>query len=362
MTDDRAWLRDAARFPVAFAQVREDPLLDGRVLDLCGDGARVLMVASGGCTAAALAARGGAVELHLVDPNPAQLALARLKLALVAEATPAERLRLMGHEPLPPPERLREIEERLGRLSLAADSLGPPEDVARLGPDHAGRYECLFAALRQALVEHRQALDDLVRLDDAAEQSRRVAPATALGAALDAAFETVFALPNLVSLFGEEATRNPREPFASHFASHLRRVLAHRPAAGNPFLSQLLLGRFAPGAVHAWLAAPSPAAMPALRFTAGTMDQALERHTDAYDYVHLSNILDWLSPAAAGRTLQRAWNALAPGGRVLIRQLNSSLDIRALGPAFRWDADASERFLLDDRSFFYRSLHLGRKP
>lgn len=362
MTDDSGWRRDAARFPIAFAQVREDPLLDRRVAGLRGGRARVLMVASGGCTAAALAAWGAAGELHLVDPNPAQMALARLKLALVAETSPAERLRLMGHEPLPSHERGRALEDRLRRLSLPADSLGPPDEVARLGPDHAGRYELLFAALRQALTGQREAIEDLLRLDDAREQARRAAPDTRLGAALDAAFETVFALPNLVSLFGREATQNPLEPFATHFAARLRRVLADRPAAGNPFLSQLLLGRFAPGAVHAWLAAPSPAAMPALRFTTGTMDQALARHTGAYDYVHLSNILDWLSPEAAGLTLHLAWNALAPGGQVLIRQLNSSLDIRALGPAFRWDAGAAERFILEDRSFFYRSLHLGGKP
>src|SRR5262245_4393069 len=362
MTDDAGWLRDAARFPIAFAQVREDPLLDRRVVERCGGRARVLMVASGGCTAAALAAWGGAEELHLVDANPAQLALARLKLALVAETAPADRVRLMGHEPLPARERGRALEDRLRRLSLPADSLGPPDEVARLGPDHAGRYEFLFAALRRALTGQREAIEDLLRLNDVREQARRAAPDTPLGSALDVGFGTVFALPNLVSLFGREATQNPLEPFAVHFAGRLRRVLALQPAAGNPFLSQLLLGRFAPGAVHAWLGAPIPGAMPALRFTAGTMDQALARHTGAFDSVHLSNILDWLSPEAAGRTLHLAWNALARGGRVLIRQLNSSLDIRALGPAFRWDADASESFLLEDRSFFYRSLHLGRKP
>ena len=361
MTTASPWVRDAVRFPLAFAQVREDPLLDRRVVELCGGRARVLMVASGGCTAAALAAWGGVSELHLVDPNPSQMALARLKLDLLGEA-PADRRRLMGHEALPSQARRHALEMRLLSASLPLDIIGPPDDVARLGPDHAGRYERLFAAFREALADSREALEELLRQDDPEEQSRRVEPGTTLGSALDAAFDDAFALPNLVALFGQEATRNPLEPFARHFAGRLRWVLGRQATDRNPFLWQLLLGRFAPGAAHAWLTAPSPAAMPALRWTVGTMDEALERHSGAFDFVHLSNILDWLSPDAAARTLRLASNTLATGGWVFVRQLNSSLDIPSLGPAFRWEAEPSEQLLQEDRSFFYRSLHLGRKP
>jgi len=41
------------------------------------------MVASGGCTAAVLATMPNVAAIHLVDANPAQLALARLKLRLL---------------------------------------------------------------------------------------------------------------------------------------------------------------------------------------------------------------------------------------------------------------------------------------
>ena len=52
--------------------------------------------------------------------------------------------------------------------------------------------------------------------------------------------------------------------------------------------------------------------------------------------------------------------ALRPGGRVVIRQLNSTLDIPNLGPSFEWEEDGAT--INDhDRSFFYRALHLGRR-
>ena len=48
------WVCDATAWPVAFAQVREDPLLDMSVVDRLGSGAAVALIASGGCTAGPL--------------------------------------------------------------------------------------------------------------------------------------------------------------------------------------------------------------------------------------------------------------------------------------------------------------------
>jgi S-adenosylmethionine-diacylglycerol 3-amino-3-carboxypropyl transferase len=79
-----AWLEDGEVLPVAFAQVREDPRLDLEVVERIGSGARILMVASGGETVAALAAFAREARVWAVDPNPAQLALGRLKLRLGA--------------------------------------------------------------------------------------------------------------------------------------------------------------------------------------------------------------------------------------------------------------------------------------
>jgi S-adenosylmethionine-diacylglycerol 3-amino-3-carboxypropyl transferase len=356
-----AWVVEAERQPLAFAQVREDPWLDGWMVERLGHNVRVIQVASGGCTAAFLAASGRVAHLHLVDPNPAQLALTRLKLRLLQSASTPRRLAVLGHAPMPASERGAILTENLTGLSIEANALGRDGLAERVGPDHAGRYELVFAELRAELAPLSAELTALLRMRGSLEQARRVDPATALGRALDDAFDKVMALPNLVRLFSEQATRNAVEPFARHFARRTRHLLATMPAFDNPYVWQMLAGRFPESVVYPWLTTNPPQRMPEVSWYCGAMTDALKERPGAFDFVHLSNILDWLSPDEARVTLDRAAAALRPGGLTLIRQLNSTLDIPALGPQFEWDRVIADGMHVYDRSFFYRALHLGRK-
>src|SRR5258705_13576674 len=103
-------------------------------------------------------------------------------------------------------------------------------------------------------------------------------------------------LPNLVGLFGAAATRNRCEPFSRHFARRTRHALASLPAADNPYLWQMLQGRFPEAIVYPWLNAASPDRMPEVEWTVTSMADALLGFLEAFDFIHLSNILDWLSP------------------------------------------------------------------
>jgi S-adenosylmethionine-diacylglycerol 3-amino-3-carboxypropyl transferase len=356
------WVHEAAALPIAFAQVREDALLDHWVVQSLGEQVRVIMIASGGCTAAALAASPQVASLHFVDPNPAQLALTRLKLRLLQTASGPERAAILGHTAMEVKKRKTRLGDELKALDLHSDSLGPCDFVAEVGPDYAGRYERVFAQLREDLAPQALELEAVLHMRDPAQQARRAAPSTALGSALDESFDKVLALKSLVSLFGEGATKNPVEPFSRHFMRRTREALATLPAAENTFLWQMLAGRFPPGVVSPWLAEPIPPRFPVLTWTAGFMNEALARAKPGeFDFVHLSNILDWLTPAEARATLDQAWMALRPGGYVLIRQLNSTLAIQALAPQFDWEETTAEAWHAQDRSFFYRRLHLGRK-
>ena len=60
--------------------------------------------------------------------------------------------------------------------------------------------------------------------------------------------------------------------------------------------------------------------------------------------------------------LKRAWEALRPGGWIFIRQLNSNLDLPSMGRNLNWQDEAAEALHRRDRSFFYRKLHLAKKP
>lgn len=354
-------MENAVALPVAFAQVREDALLDQEVVNGLGAEVRLIMVASGGCTAALLASMPQVRCLRIVDANPAQLALTKLKLRLLSEPSAEQRLQLLGHLSMPAEARRQKLTVLFSEIGLAENVLGPIALVSRLGPDHVGRYERVFAALRRSLASSQTELDSLLSLSKVSEQIRAAAPESPLGSRLDEALEDVMSLPNLVRLFGAEATNNPLAPFSRHFARRIRRVLADWPACDNPYLWQMLKGRYPAGCFAPWLACAAPKPFPEIAFANASMEQALESAGEPCDFIHLSNILDWLSPKAAARMLQLAGRSLKPGGRIFIRQLNSALDIRRAGAMFEWLDKESEALHKKDRSFFYRALHLGRR-
>jgi S-adenosylmethionine-diacylglycerol 3-amino-3-carboxypropyl transferase len=358
-----AWAKEAARLPIAFSQVREDPRIDEALIREARPNAKVLMIASGGDTAALLAATGRVAELHLVDINVAQLALTDFKLRLLETATPAARLAALGHAANANADGQGTLQRFIQHRGYPSDIFGPTDFVASVGPEHAGRYEVLFQQLRSRLQDFRSELEALLELDDVAEQSRRVAAETPLGQALDRAFDDVMRLENLVCLFGEGATRNAQRSFSSHFAARLRHVLGTLPARGNPFLAQLLLGSFRHSVSYDWFARARAAQMPEVQMKCATALSALSAaEPDSFDLVHLSNILDWLNGTEAAETLALTFRALRPGGLTVIRQLNSTLEIRDAGPRFIWRDEQAKAWLQQDRSFFYRDLFIGMKP
>ncbi len=350
------WLAEAMALPLAFAQVREDPVVDLRAIRLAGGGGgRLLMIASGGCSAAFLAARAPVERIDLVDMNPAQLALARLKLSWLVERTPRERRRLLGHAAAPADARVAVVRRDMAALGIAPDAFGP-EPVIAAGLDRGGRYEHLFARLQARLEPVRVPLARLLALRDHARQRRALAGR--LGAAIDAAIVDVMRQATLMRLFGTAATANRRRSFARHFAERTRWALSHLPAAGNPWLAQMLVGGHdAPAAP--WLALPRASRMPVIAEHRCDLATALARVDGAFTAIHCSNVLDWLAPEAAADLLERCRRRLAPGGVVIVRQLNSTLDVRACAPRFAWLA-AGNRLHARERAFFYRSLHIGR--
>jgi S-adenosylmethionine-diacylglycerol 3-amino-3-carboxypropyl transferase len=346
-----AWASRAASLPLAFAQVREDPRLDLELARRVPTGGTVVMIASGGETAACL----GRLPLRLVavDVNPAQLALARVKWNLAGIVPPEDAAALLGHLPMVAEERRRRMKSLLDQLGLAEEIFGPPDWIAERGVDHGGRYEVCFVELRARLEPWRGELEAMLNSEE---------PLKDFGAGwLDEAFAEVMSLENLVRLFGHEATQNPRRSFSGHFAARTREVIGRMPPRTNPFLWQILAGCFPPGCRYDWLEDDRPI-IAEVEWRQGKMDAVLDAMAaGSAELVHLSNILDWLSPGEAEATLRSARRVLKPGGQVILRQLNSTLEMEELDAGIAWDVELGKAMEARDRSYFYPRIHVGSR-
>lgn len=355
------WAKEVSSFPVAFSQVREDSLGDMELVQTLGRKSRILMVASGGCTAAYLVSSEAVSHLTIVDPNPAQIQLAYLKLEMLKRFQSHERLELLGHRPMPLDVRRSTLKGLFEGLGIQEDSFGPFDRTVSLGPDHIGRYEQVFARLRSALGEHEAALQELLTLSDPGKQSSFITSDTRLGQAFDQAFDSVFSLDNLIEIFGTAATSNRVQPFSDHFRRRTRIVLEGMSAATNPYLWQVFRGCYK--TLVPWIALEKLDFKVTVDSIESDMVNALKKvDPQSYDLVHLSNILDWLGPDSVEELLSLSARALRPGGATIIRQLNSTVDIPGAKSEFTWDQTFADSLLRKDRSFFYRAIHVGRKP
>lgn len=122
----------------------------------------------------------------------------------------------------------------------------------------------------------------------------------------------------------------------------------------------MLASRLPVGGMLAWMRLPRRASPPAVEYFLGDMREALEARRGGFDFIHLSNILDWLGDAERAALLDAARRALRPGGFILIRRLNSDLGATGLDCGVDWLDERAEQLNANDRSAIYAGLHLGR--
>lgn len=353
----------AAKLPIGFSIVREDSQQDLEIIKRYFPEEKIsmLMVASGGCTAALLAAQAPLKDLTIVDPNSAQIALTKLKMHMLF-LSPEKRLEILGYTTLDAAQRKVIMQGYMHALDIDHAMFGDLDVLALSGIDAQGRYEKVFEQLRKELAPYAKEIESLFLFTDIDDQAKFIASDTVLGKALDAALDNVMSQENLAGIFGPKATANRLQDFSKHFAQQIRIYLAHHPAHTSPWLAHMLLGHFYKDQTFPWLSAQCSRALPKITYCHNYMDTILEAsEPNQYHVIHLSNIIDWLTPQEVERTLQLAHRALKPGGVVVIRQLNSTIDIVKSSAYFEWNLKTAQELLYNDRSFFYRNFFIGIK-
>ena len=355
------WVQESLDLPLRFAQVREDPDLDAWVVRRLPSDATLLIVGSGGCTLAVLAPLANVGAVHVVDPTPAQLALCRVKIAMLQTLPPASRLEILGHSILNPDSRKLAVEEICEKTGDDLRNFGASDCLSEVGLDYAGRYESVFRQISNSVGSFPDDVLDLLRLDSSSAQSRWLQSHPDFVVRLHESFDQMMALENLVALFGETATQNPVMAFSTHFFQRTVHALHCFRASTNHFLWQVLASSASSKPVAPWLRQPVQNVSAVLHYESATIQEYLAQTDSQFDYIHLSNVLDWLTTGDAHSLLELTWRRLKPKGFTLIRQLNSNLPIRLLGDRFSWLDEESDALHREDLSYFYRGVHCGQR-
>jgi S-adenosylmethionine-diacylglycerol 3-amino-3-carboxypropyl transferase len=306
-----------------FAVVREDPQLEAQLIDRTG-ARRVLVVASGGCTALCLLAEDDAVEVTAFDLNPRQLEHVADKAASAAAG-------------------------ELARLNV--------DDAAEDGLNQCGEFEALFRLLRTMLAQFVARPGEIDGLFAAADDERRaIVDQWTTHRYWPALFASCFADGLLHAMFGSAATQHARPgSYPGYFQGAFERGLRRDDAARNPFLQHVLRGAYRAADAPAYTRART--ARPPELILGG-----LERVPDLerFDLYSLSNVFDWSDDALVVDWAGRLKRAARPGSAVLLRQLNNERDLRRhFTPEFRFDDRLGRELHARDRSLFYNRVEVG---
>ncbi len=360
----------APRSPLPFAVTREDPRLEERLLDQLGAGPkRVFGITGAGCTLLHLAARPDVVSLIGADIDPVQTCWARFKLQASRALSRKDFCRAVGISHVDPQAREALIGRVAQALSVEDRTLLKAHGVFFAGGAFdEGTFERLFACWRAFVERFIAPREQIHRIF---EGDRDAAEAMTASDLWPVSFELFFHQSLLFALFGGDAVQHaPPGSYPRYFRARFEWALAQPDAPANPYLSHLLRGRY--GALDRREALPDyllPERYAQLEGSAGkvtceTADvaRALSLHPGPYDMIQLSNILDWSSPEETRALSAPVLEHLAPGGLLLVRQLNN---VRPLPTSWMEALDfdpALERALHSlDRSFLYSAVRVGRK-
>ena len=318
----------AERARTKFAVVREDPDVE-HALCLRTKADRVLVVASGGCTALTLAHRVPGMRVTAFDFSEGQLAHVEAKRDAVV------------------------------RGDLRALNVG---DDSAEGINQRGEFESLFRTLRRFVQEMVAPGEQIARYFDAstAQQERRALVKTWQASRYwPVAFSLAFHDALLRAMFGPAATQHA-EPgsYPGYFQRAFERGLLRDDGPGNPFLAHVLLGQYLPDHAPDYAHAARPLAVELVHGELPSVPDLAR-----FDVVSLSNVFDWSDDALVARWAT-SLSALRPGSAIVIRQLNNRRDVRRLlSDTFAFDGPLGDDLLSRDRSLFYERIEVGfRSP
>ena len=362
MTEAVGSIGERAAFDfVRYGSVWEDADVLCEALAAIAPGGRMLSIASSGDNALALLTLDLA-EVVAADLSPAQIACVELRVAAFRRLDDPDLLGFLGIAPRDD----REVVYRALRSDLPPDSRAfwdaHPREIAT-GVVHAGKFERYLRGFRRyvlPLVHSRRTLDDLTRPRSIAEQRTFYAERwdTWRWRGL---FKLFFSRWVMGRLGRDPAFFDHVDgPVGTRILERSRWALTELPVSANPYVTYIMTGNFAPGALPRYLRSEHLATIRArldrLRTELGPIETA---GIGRFDGFNLSDIFEYMSDEEHARVyaalVDRAqpgarlvyWNMLAPRGR-------PESESRRVRPMIELSLALHRR----DRAWFYQRLHV----
>jgi len=312
-------IEERARFDIIrYANVWEDA--DVLVAALRpGPGKRILSIASAGDNAFALLAAGA--EVVAADLSPAQLALVELKRAAVRRLKYPEALAFFG---IRPSEDRRSTYEQIEHdLTEGAQEFwrGNFQAIAE-GVIHHGKFESYFRMFRERvlpLVHRRRTV--LALLEERDEAGRvRFYEETWNNLRWRLLFRVFFSRFVMGRLGRDpEFFRYVEGSVSERILARTRYALTALPVHANPYIESILTGNIG-RALPRWLEPDTFAALKGnldrLTLFEGSIEAAAEAHRgEGFDGFNLSDIFEYMDPAASAAIYGRLLATARPGAR-----------------------------------------------
>ena len=315
--------------PVQFAVVREDPMVEKKLVELY-EVKNLLLIASGGCTALTLRAHFPELGMTLIDANPAQLELIRQKINLLSNTNQYKQ-----------------------NFNIGVSNSS--------GLNQCGNFESLFRGLREFifdLVASESQVRQIFETKDGYKQAQEVIFSNKYW---PIAFDLFFSDKLLNTMFGSSATQYARPgSYPRYFQNIFEKGCSSKNAHDNYFLHHVLVGHYFqnPSCLPDYLV--KPLSNHRFQLVEGNLLEAT--NLSDFDMISLSNITDWMTPSDVNKLIHQLQNQMKRGGIILYRQLNNFRDLEVkFGNTFRFETDLGAQLLHADRSLFYSSIHVGRK-
>lgn len=308
-----------------YAVIREDARLEGDLINRV-QAKQVLCVASGGCVALSLSSRFPDVKVTAFDTSQAQL------------------------------DHLANKADAARRRDLVALNV---ESAANAGLNQCGELEKVFRLLRaffeEFIASHHEMLTFFVRarpLPELDAMVRRWTSSKYFAAAFHACFDPVLVRTTLGAIPLQWA-ENGTHP--TYFRRAFERGFRRDAASENPYLQHVFLGGYRKDCAPYYVRNGGALEVETVL---GTLLDVPD--LSRFDVVSLSNLLDGFSDAEVEAWAEALRDAMRPGTSLLLRQLNSTRDLRPFfEPAFRFDDTLGRSYVLRDRSLFYNRVEVA---